>query len=301
MGDQLIRATAADGGLRVVAIESTSLTETARLRHDLSPVAATILGRTMAAGLLLAANFKQDHARINLRLRGTGPLGGLMVDAGRNGTVRGYVEHPRIELPLRADGSTRMGDAIGAGYLYVLRDVGYGEPHSSTVELISGEIGDDVAYYLATSEQTPAAVVVGVATGPEGVTAAGGLILQILPQAAENDELKELLEQRAPQMSGFSQLLRQGKSLPDSLEILLGDLGLTILPGVEPVQFYCPCSRDRVLGALKLLGVEELKDMIEQDKGAEATCDFCNEVYQISEAELQDLVAQFKHPEERPS
>ncbi len=295
MGDQLIRATAATGSLRILAIETTHLTETARQRHDLSPPAAILLGRTMAAGLLLAANFKQPHARINLRLRGTGPIGGLMVDAGRDGTVRGYVEHPRIELPTRPDGTRRIGDAIGAGYLYVLRDVGHGEPYSSTVELISGEVGDDIAYYLATSEQTPSAVVVGVATHPTGIRAAGGLLLQILPQASDNEDLKDLLEQRAPDLSRFSQLLSQGETLPDILEILLGDLGLDLIPDIAPVSFTCRCSRDRVLSALKLLGQAELRDMITQDNGAEANCDFCNELYKITDTELEDLITQLSH------
>jgi molecular chaperone Hsp33 len=150
------------------------------------------------------------------------------------------------------------------GYLYVVRDVGYGYPYSSTVELVSGEIGDDIAHYLVTSEQTPSALVVGVFVGAEGVTAAGGILIQVLPKAARDEALVQTLESRVAKLSGFTPLLQADKTLPEILEQLLGDMDLVILPEVQLVRFHCGCSFDRVLGALKMLGEAELQDMIEK-------------------------------------
>lgn len=291
MPDQLIRATAADGGIRAVGVITTRLTEEARQRHQLSYVATAALGRTMAAGLLLASSMKQPQSRVNVRVKGDGPLGGILVDAGLDGTVRGYVDNPKIELPPNNRGKLDVGAAVGkSGYLYVIRDVGYGYPYSSTVELISGEIGEDIGHYLATSEQTPSAVILGVFVGAAGVSAAGGLLLQVMPKAARDEALVQTLESRVASLSGFTPLLQAHKTLPEIFEQLLGDLGLEILPQRQLVQFHCGCSFNRVLGALKMLGTDELQDMIEKDNGAEATCHFCNQVYQASSQELQQLI-----------
>lgn len=291
MADQLIRATAADGGIRAVGIISTRLTEEARQRHKLSYVATAALGRTMAAGLLLASSMKRENSRVNIRVKGNGPLGGILVDAGLDGTVRGYVGNPSVELPPNPQGKLDVGGAVGKdGFLYVVRDIGHGYPYSSTVELISGEIGDDITHYLYTSEQTPSAFLVGVFVGAEGVTAAGGLLLQILPKAAQDEALVATLESRFAQLQSFTTLLRSGKSLTDIFEELLGDLGLSIFPDVQLVRFDCRCSFNRVLNALKTLGEAELQDMIEKDGGAEATCEFCGEVYQATEDHLAEII-----------
>lgn len=295
MGDRLIRATAADGGIRAVGVITTRLVEEARQRHKLSYVATAALGRAMSSGLLLASNMKREGSRVNIRVKGNGPLGGLLIDAGLDGTVRGYVENPDIELPPNDKGKLDVGGAVGReGYLYVVRDVGYGYPYSSTVELVSGEIGDDVAHYLITSEQTPSALLVGVFVGAAGVSAAGGLLLQVLPKAASDEALVQLLESRIGQLSGFTPLLQAGKTLPEILNELLGDLGLEIFPEVQMVHFNCRCSFNRVLGALKILGQAELEDMIEKDNGAEATCQFCGEIYQASSSQLMQLIEDLK-------
>ncbi len=295
MADKLIRATAADNGIRAVGVITTRLTEEARQRHNLSYVATAALGRTMTAGLLLASSMKKAESRVNIRLEGNGPLGSILIDAGLDGTVRGYVQNPDVELPPNAQGKLDVGGAVGKdGYLYVIRDVGYGYPYSSTVELISGEIGEDIANYLVTSEQTPSALLLGVFVGADGVTAAGGLLLQVLPKAARDESLVALLESRISKLSGFTPLLRAGKSLNNIMEEILGDLDLAIIPENQLVRFSCRCSFDRVLGALKMLGEAELKDMIEKDEGAEATCQFCNEVYQATESELNQIIDDLK-------
>jgi molecular chaperone Hsp33 len=293
MTDRLIRATAAGGGIRAVAAITTDLTETARLRHRLSAVSTDALGRAMTAGLLLTSGMKTKCARVNIRIKGNGPIGGLMVDAGVDGTVRGYINHPHIEVPLNAAGKLDVGGAIGnEGFVYVYRDLGYGRPYSSTVDLISGEVGDDIAHYLYSSEQTPSALVLGVSMNSHSVQSAGGMLIQILPKAARDESLVTLLEERVSGLQGFTPLLRSGQDLPEILAELLGDLGLNIFPDIKELKFDCPCSEQRMLGALKLLGVEELQDMIATDKGAEATCDFCGEVYQVSEDRLSQLVGE---------
>ncbi|MBF2022274.1 MAG: Hsp33 family molecular chaperone HslO [Hydrococcus sp. C42_A2020_068] len=291
MADQLIRATAADGGIRAVGAISTRLTQEARVRHKLSYVATAALGRAMTSGLLLASNMKREGSRVNIRIRGNGPMGGLLVDAGLDGTVRGYVDNPSVELPPNEQGKLDVGGALGReGFVYVVRDIGYGYPYSSTVELVSGEVGDDIANYLVTSEQTPSALIVGVFVGAEGVTASGGILLQVMPKAARDEALVATLEERIGQLSGFTPLMQQGLTLPDIFNRLLGDLGLVILPEVQMIRFDCPCSFNRVLGALKILGEAELQDMIEKDDGAEATCQFCGEIYQASRDHLAQLI-----------
>lgn len=295
MADQLIRATAADGGIRVVGVITTRLADEARQRHNLSYVATAALGRTMTAGLLLASSMKREGSRVNLRFTGNGPLGIVFADAGADGTVRGYVQNPEVELPPAPNGKLDVGGAVGTeGFLHVLRDVGYGYPYSSTVELVSGEIAEDVAYYLAASEQTPSALLTGVFVDASGVTAAGGLLVQILPKAARDEKLVELLESRLATLSGFTKLLQAGKSLPQIFTDLMGDMNLNIFPETHLLRFHCGCSFDRMLGALKMLGQDELRDMIEKDDGAEATCHFCNEIYQADVDHLEQLISEIQ-------
>ncbi|MGY6529403.1 MAG: Hsp33 family molecular chaperone HslO [Cyanobacterium sp.] len=295
MADQLIRATAADGGIRAVGVITTKSVQVAKDRHNLSYVATAALGRAMSSGLLLASNMKQEGSRVNIKIKGNGPLGGILVDAGLDGTVRGYVANPSVELPPNAMGKLDVGKAVGKdGFLYVIKDVGYGYPYSSTVELVSGEVGEDIANYLVNSEQTASALLVGVFVGKDGVTASGGMLLQVLPKASHDEALIATLEERVGQLKGFTPLLRQGKSLTDIFNDLLGDFGLHIFPEVQMVRFNCNCSFDRMLGALRMLGVDELEDMIVTDGGAEATCHFCNEVYHASPEHLREVIENIK-------
>ena len=295
MADQLVRATAADGGIRAVGLISTQLTEEARRRHNMSAVATAALGRTMSAGLLLSSSMKKAGSRINIRINGDGPLGVVFADAGLDGTVRGYVTNPHIELPTNDKGKLDVGKAVGRnGFVYVVKDTGYEYPYSSTVELVSGEVGDDLTHYLVSSEQTPSALLLGVFVNKAGVAAAGGLLLQVLPKAAQDASLVELLDSRVSTLTGFTPLLREGKSLAQILQDLLGDLGLDIFPETQLVRFQCRCSFERVLGALKMLGEAELKDMIDKDDGAEATCHFCAQVYQADRHQLAQIIDDLK-------
>jgi molecular chaperone Hsp33 len=317
MSDRLVRATAANGRVRVVGVNITESLNEAYRRHRLSPVAISALGRAMSASLLLTSNMKQPQARVNVRIAGDGGLGLVYADAGFNGTVRGFISNPLFDVPKLADGNQDVGKAIGAtGLLKVVRDVGYGEPHSSTVELISGDIADDVSWFLATSEQTYSKLILtevitseiigSESTGNDSeqlpVQFAAGLLLQIMPKAAlraaktanlSQEDLIKQLEVKSD-ITKFKDLLAEGKAIEDVMLTIFADMEIEILPLTKDVRFYCPCTLDRMLAAIKMFGEEDLRSMINEDHGAEATCHFCGEVYHATTEQLNNLLTELR-------
>lgn len=287
MSDKIMRALAYEGQVRVSAVICTETVETARQRHDAFPTAIAALGRTIASTLLLSWGLKGEGT-ITLRIFGDGPLGGIIVTGDANGNVKGYVQEPQTDLPLNSKGKLDVGGAIGQGDLYITKDIGLKEPYTGSVPLVTGEIGDDVASYLMNSEQTPSVVSVGVLVNPDyTVAAAGGIIIQAMPNAEDAilDDLEEKLKTARP----VSSLIQQGAAVQD----IIG----SYLPGVEvqyleetPVQWHCNCSRERISGLLKGIGIAELEDMLERDEETEVVCHFCNTKYHFDKPELQALL-----------
>ncbi len=290
MKDGILKAISADGRVRAVIATTTQAVEVARQKHGLSYTATAALGRAMTAGLLLARIVLRD-GQVTLKFNGNGPLGRVFVDASPRGTVRGYVDNPQVELPLNSLGNFDVGTAIGkTGYLHVTVDHGFGRPYSSTVELASGEVGEDVNRYLVNSDQAGSIVVVGAHLAKSGVEAAGGLIVQLLPDHTEETICQ--IENNITTFGSFTFLMRRGMSLENILKRILSGFEIRTLTDEEPISFYCKCSSERFVEALKILSKSDLISMAEEDGQAEGRCHFCNEYYYVGKDRLLDLAGQ---------
>jgi molecular chaperone Hsp33 len=273
----LIRGIAGEGSIRVVAADTTALVEDARSRHDAAPTAGAALGRVLTGALLLShVVLKNKQDRITIRFRGDGPLGGVIADAGLDGSVRGYAGSPQLDLPLRADGKLDVGGAVGRGELEIIRShAPYGDPYSSSVEIVSGEIAEDLAVFLARSEQINSAILLGVYFEAGRVVKAGGVLLQALPDA--KDEHLVTLERNVASLGQLTDALRRD-SLLGVAERLCEGLDLEVLTKEAlPLRFACRCSREKALDSLAYFTPEERQDMIETDGGAEVVCHWCGE------------------------
>ena len=287
-GDYMLRATAANGQIRAFAATSRDLVEKARQAHNTSPVATAALGRLMTAGVMMGSMMKADSDLLTIRVEGDGPIGGLTVTADKNGNVKGYAFHPEVMLPPNAKGKLDVGGALGVGVLSVIQDIGLKEPYVGQTELKTGEIGDDLTYYFASSEQVPSAVGLGVLMEKDNtVRQAGGFIVQLMPNAEE--EVIEKLEKNLAQITSVTELLDQGYTPEMLLEKLLGDMDLEINEKV-PTSFYCNCDKVRVGKVLISLGEKELQGMIDDGEPIELNCHFCNSNYNFSVDELQELL-----------
>jgi molecular chaperone Hsp33 len=295
--DRLIHATAADATVRALAVNSTGLVAEACRRHRTAPTSSAALGRLLSGALLLGRTYK-DLERLTLQVRGDGPIGAVVAEATAHGTVRGYVRHPEADAPPTPLGKLDVRAVVrgaGGGLMHVIREAGYEiglskEPYYGSVPLVSGEIGEDLAHYLVTSEQINSAVSLGVFVEPEEgrVTAAGGFIIQAMPGIAE--ETVAALEASVRSAPHVTQILRAGGGAEDLLEAALGGLGFEVLEEA-PVAFRCTCSFERAVNIVSALDRAEVEDMLREDKGAEMTCHFCNEVYFLDAQVLEDILA----------
>ncbi len=286
MDDGVLQAFDVQGTIQATIVSTTHLVEEARNRHKLSYTAAAALGRAMT-GAALVLPVVARRGRLTMKFQGDGPLGKVVVDASSKGIVTGYVENPRVELPLNSLGNLDVGGAIGKrGYLHVTSDTGFGLPHTSTVELASGEVGEDLNRYLVNCQDAGSVLIVGVHVSRNGVEAAGGLLVQLLPDATE--ETICMLENNFASFGTFTFLMRRGMGLEDILRRGLQGFELHDLSPFQPLRFDCRCSTERFIQALKGMDRQELLEMAEQGE-AEGRCQFCNAVYHVASERLMDI------------
>jgi molecular chaperone Hsp33 len=287
MDDYLVRIITEDHRIRALACVTTHLVNEACLRQDTYPTAAAALGRALTGGILMGALLKTGQ-RVALKFDGKGPLKKIIVEAESNGLVRGYVAEPHVDLPPKG-GKLDVASALGKdGLLTVIKDLRMKEPYLGIVKLFSGEIAEDLAFYLAESEQIPSAVGLGVFVEPDRtVSAAGGFLIQSLPPA--NEEAIDKLVGRIPQLPPITDLLRRGKTPEDMLELIFRGIPFAILEKYA-LAFRCSCSRGRVEEALISLGRNELSSLAAQEEETFVTCEFCREQYAFNREDLSRLV-----------
>ncbi|CAN5345168.1 redox-regulated molecular chaperone HslO [soil metagenome] len=289
--DRLIRGTALEGRVRCFALDATGVVAELQRRHGTFPAVTAALGRTaMGALLLAAAALKEEEQLLTVEVRGDGEAGRILCTANGGGALRGFVANPRADAASLRPGKLNVAGVVGSsGYLSVTKELGLREPYRGTVELQSGEIGEDLAFYLARSEQIPSAVGIGVFVRPDGsAEAAGGYLLQLLGGIAE-DEVASL-EQRLESLPHPTALIREGTAPEEMLGMIFPE-GYE-LQGQQPVAFRCPCSRERFESAIVSLGSEEVSKIIAEgsDDPIEVICHFCNEVYYYTIDQMEDIL-----------
>ena len=287
--DHLVRCITTDGTVTAMAVDSTTTIQTMQQLHGMSGVASAALGRLMTGALLMGSVLKSSKATVTLRVNGRGPLGSLIAVADNMGNVRGYAEHPTVELPLNSKGKLDVGAAVGKdGVLNVVRDFGSGQPYTGQIELVSGEIAEDLTEYYARSQQTPTVCALGVLTekGGHDVVLAGGLMIQLLPTATE--EAIEKLEKTLATLEPVTTMMAKGLSAEEMCRRALEGFEVELLDE-SPVHYGCNCSKERVAAAIGSLVPREIRAMIEEQGGAEATCPYCTRVYNFNAEELEAL------------
>lgn len=289
MSDSIVRATAMNAQIRAFACTTRDLVETARAAHQTSPVATAALGRLLSAGCMMGVMLKGEKDLLTLQIKGDGPIGGLTVTADSNANVKGYVDQPNVIIPANEKHKLDVGGAVGSGVLRVIKDMGLKEPYVGQTVLQTGEIGDDLTYYFATSEQVPSCVGLGVLMERDNtVRQAGGFLIQLMPFAEE--DVIDRLEENLSKIDSVTSLLDEGKTPEDLLKLLLGNMDLEILDRKEP-RFFCNCSRDRVKRAIISIGRKDLQEMIDEGKEIEVNCHFCNTQYRYSVEDLKEMLA----------
>ena len=289
MSDQIIRMLAKDAPVKASAITAGALVERARQIHKTLPTATAALGRALMGASMMGNQLKEEAASLTLRVKGDGPLGGITAVSDSEGNVRGYVQNPSADLPRKRPGKLDVGTAVGAGSLTIIKDLNMKEPYVGTIELLSGEIADDIAAYFLESEQIPTACALGVLLDTDqSVLCAGGYLIQLLPGADES--VIRTIEQGVARVGAVTEALRDGMTARGLLMQVLSDFDMEVLEE-SPVEYRCYCNRDRVTRALISMGKKDLEELIADQGKAELTCQFCDKVYHYSKEDLEAILA----------
>ena len=291
--DYIVRGIAAKGQIRCFAITSRNLVEEARKRHQTSPVVTAALGRLLSGGAMMGVMMKGEKDLLTLQIDCNGPVKGMTVTADAFGHVKGYAVNPVVSLPASPAGKLDVGKALDLGVLSVIRDVGMKEPYSGQVQLVSGEIAEDLTYYYATSEQIPSSVALGVLMNKNNTVAqAGGYIIQLMPDTSE--EIIGILEERLAQIEPVTTLLTQGYTPEQMLEKILDGLEVVFSKETIPASFSCNCSKERMERALISLGSKEMESILADGEPVEIHCHFCNTNYIFDIDELAQIKSKLK-------
>ncbi len=285
--DTLVKALAHQGAIRIIVCDTTQTVKHAAHIHHTYPTSSAALGRTLSAAALMGSMLKEEQAKISIQINGGGPLGSIVADVNSKCEVRGFVGNPEVLLINEEKHKLDVGKAVGRnGTLRVTKDLKLKEKFTGTVELQTGEIAEDFAYYFTVSEQTPSAVSLGVLVDEDNeVIAAGGLLIQMMPFATEADI--QIAEDVVAHLKPISTMIHEGMKPQEIAEAIFQDV--SILSSQE-VSFNCDCSKERMFEALRTLKKNELLEMIEEDHGAEISCHFCNTQYRFTEEELRSLI-----------
>lgn len=288
MSDYLVRALAFEGSVRAFAVRTTDTVGEAQRRHQTWPTASAALGRSMTAAVIMGAMLKGED-KLTVKVEGKGPIGPMIIDSNAKGEVRGYVTNPQTHFDLNEQGKLDVRRAVGTeGALTIVKDLGMRDFFTGQVPIVSGEIAEDFTYYFAVSEQVPSSVGLGVLVNPDNtILAAGGFIIQLMPGA--EDETITIIEEHLSKMEPVSTMIERGLTPEELLYEILGKENVRVLDSM-PVAFDCNCSKDRFGSAIISLGVQEIRDMIAEDGGAEAHCHFCMEKYSYSVDELESFI-----------
>lgn len=289
MKDYLIRGIDSLGRLRIFVASTTNLVEEARLMHHTSPTATAALGRTLTAASMMGIMMKNDEDTLTLKINGGGPLGNILVVAKNKGKVKGYVDHPEADVPPKSKGKLDVGALVGNdGLMTTIMDLGLKEPYIGQANLVSGEIAEDLANFYLLSEQQPSAVSLGVLVDRDrSVLAAGGYIIQLLPDILDEDITK--IENALAKVEPVSTLIAKGMTPEEIMNEILGDFQMQVLDKIE-LKFECDCSRDKIENVIISLGKKEIADIIEEDGKAEVVCQYCNKKYQFNKEDLSKIL-----------
>lgn len=289
MSDILLRAIARDAGIQISAAVTTGLVERARQIHDTTPVATAALGRTLTATAIMGSQLKVEDGSVTVQVKGNGLLGAIVCVGDADGYVRGYLQNPAADLPLRPDGKLAVGAGVGRGYLMVIKDIGLKDPITGTVALVNGEIAEDLTRYFAESEQIPSACALGVLVDTDcTVKCAGGWLVQLMPGVKDADI--DRLEANLAKIEPMTTMLDKGMTLEQIVQTVLDGFTVDFLQ-TDEIGYRCACSREKVERALISMGKTELSKMAEEQEQSEVTCQFCDKVYTFSGDELRQLLA----------